>query len=126
MGQLNLAAIDRVALPRKTLGNVFDRDRAKHLIVLAYLSLDREGDSGNLLRVRFNLELLLLCPFSCHTLAMLERFDIPVIGDDCLVAGKQEVPRKSIFDINERSEERRVGKECRCRWSPYHVKKKMR
>src|SRR5258708_37122421 len=23
-----------------------------------------------------------------------------------------------------RSEERRVGKECRCRWSPYHYKKK--
>src|SRR3712207_9250309 len=25
-----------------------------------------------------------------------------------------------------RSEERRVGKECRSRWSPYHYKKKMR
>src|SRR5438093_11414409 len=25
-----------------------------------------------------------------------------------------------------RSEERRVGKECRSRWSPYHEKKKMR
>src|SRR5215204_7368573 len=25
-----------------------------------------------------------------------------------------------------RSEERRVGKECRSRWSPYHSKKKMR
>src|SRR5688572_33448643 len=25
---------------------------------------------------------------------------------------------------NERSEERRVGKECRSRWSPYHKKKK--
>src|SRR5688572_30921271 len=26
--------------------------------------------------------------------------------------------------INTRSEERRVGKECRSRWSPYHEKKK--
>src|SRR5437870_987648 len=25
----------------------------------------------------------------------------------------------------ERSEERRVGKECRCRWSPHHKKKKL-
>ena len=25
-----------------------------------------------------------------------------------------------INDIQERSEERRVGKECRSRWSPYH------
>src|SRR5690554_292892 len=24
------------------------------------------------------------------------------------------------FSVNERSEERRVGKECRSRWSPYH------
>ena len=24
------------------------------------------------------------------------------------------------YNINERSEERRVGKECRSRWSPYH------
>ena len=23
-------------------------------------------------------------------------------------------------NLNERSEERRVGKECRSRWSPYH------
>ena len=27
---------------------------------------------------------------------------------------------ESNFDLNERSEERRVGKECRSRWSPYH------
>src|SRR5690349_24271641 len=27
-------------------------------------------------------------------------------------------------DIEARSEERRVGKECRSRWSPYHEKKK--
>src|SRR5690349_25031796 len=27
-------------------------------------------------------------------------------------------------DIDYRSEERRVGKECRSRWSPYHEKKK--
>src|SRR5438309_7352692 len=26
---------------------------------------------------------------------------------------------------SERSEERRVGKECRSRWSPYHYKKKL-
>ena len=24
------------------------------------------------------------------------------------------------FDFDQRSEERRVGKECRSRWSPYH------
>ena len=25
-----------------------------------------------------------------------------------------------IYDLSNRSEERRVGKECRSRWSPYH------
>ena len=29
-------------------------------------------------------------------------------------------PRKRASEDNERSEERRVGKECRSRWSPYH------
>src|ERR1041385_3110290 len=28
--------------------------------------------------------------------------------------------RKGAYDFIERSEERRVGKECRSRWSPYH------
>src|SRR5438067_11632009 len=32
--------------------------------------------------------------------------------------------RKSSMQISHRSEERRVGKECRYRWSPYHEKKK--
>ena len=27
---------------------------------------------------------------------------------------------EKIRKVNERSEERRVGKECRSRWSPYH------
>ena len=30
---------------------------------------------------------------------------------------------ESTFAITNRSEERRVGKECRSRWSPYHEKK---
>src|SRR3712207_9361692 len=33
-------------------------------------------------------------------------------------ADKYAVPR--ICFVNKRSEERRVGKECRSRWSPYH------
>ena len=42
----------------------------------------------------------------------------------CLVyqEEKQEanVPRDQIEQAKKRSEERRVGKECRSRWSPYH------
>ena len=28
--------------------------------------------------------------------------------------------KRGLIDIHRRSEERRVGKECRSRWSPYH------
>src|SRR5437660_6943273 len=31
---------------------------------------------------------------------------------------------ESTLEVRDRSEERRVGKECRSRWSPYHEKKK--
>src|SRR3712207_9067639 len=30
------------------------------------------------------------------------------------------IPRKAVRHLEKRSEERRVGKECRSRWSPYH------
>src|SRR5260221_13987729 len=32
----------------------------------------------------------------------------------------QLIPAYGLLDPNDRSEERRVGKECRSRWSPYH------
>src|SRR3712207_7551124 len=37
-------------------------------------------------------------------------------------AGAEESPRAA-ESVAHRSEERRVGKECRSRWSPYHYKK---
>src|SRR5438034_3896570 len=33
-------------------------------------------------------------------------------------------PRRDVLGVDRRSEERRVGKECRCRWWPEHEKKK--
>ena len=39
-----------------------------------------------------------------------------------VVAARFQLARRHLIvaDIEERSEERRVGKECRSRWSPYH------
>ena len=37
----------------------------------------------------------------------------------CLLSGKLEIDG-NIKKLDDRSEERRVGKECRSRWSPYH------
>ena len=44
-----------------------------------------------------------------------------VISDDCIACGTciDECPVEAISE-GDRSEERRVGKECRSRWSPYH------
>ena len=39
------------------------------------------------------------------------------IGSDALAAVNLTAP---LFTLGTRSEERRVGKECRSRWSPYH------
>ena len=38
----------------------------------------------------------------------------------CLVSDAAGRTLKKILEIIRRSEERRVGKECRSRWSPYH------
>src|SRR5256885_17051838 len=42
---------------------------------------------------------------------------------DVLLLGLAHL-RKARADGRRRSEERRVGEECRSRWSPYHLKKK--
>src|SRR5256885_4691475 len=45
--------------------------------------------------------------------------DVPVLSDVSLAVGTDEIV--SVVGANgARSEERRVGKECRSRWSPYH------
>ena len=36
------------------------------------------------------------------------------------VLGSTLSPYTPAYDVQQRSEERRVGKECRSRWSPYH------
>ena len=48
-------------------------------------------------------------------MSRLEGFD-PQLGEELLKPGRP------LFEYwgHERSEERRVGKECRSRWSPYH------
>ena len=37
-----------------------------------------------------------------------------------LIRGKNELNGEIVASGAKRSEERRVGKECRSRWSPYH------
>src|SRR5690625_7796924 len=44
----------------------------------------------------------------------------------CSSACRCEPVNAQLLPVPLRSEERRVGKECRSRWSPYHINKKKR
>src|SRR2546429_2310796 len=48
--------------------------------------------------------------------------DLDVAERACVLCGQTAAfePRKAADAVANRSEERRVGKECRSRWSPYH------
>ena len=46
--------------------------------------------------------------------------DCVVNVDKLTYAGNLESLAEALADPRHRSEERRVGKECRSRWSPYH------
>ena len=46
--------------------------------------------------------------------------DAPKLTDGKMVQLAQEYMREMKITDTQRSEERRVGKECRSRWSPYH------
>ena len=50
----------------------------------------------------------------------LPRYVVKLHPDDFFDEEDAEVLRFDNFDDAVRSEERRVGKECRSRWSPYH------
>ena len=46
--------------------------------------------------------------------------DMPVVWDGQTYEAHKLIIKRGATRIAERSEERRVGKECRSRWSPYH------
>ena len=63
------------------------------------------------------------------TLELWEKNDLSGVRDSCeklnipfLCREGHELFRQQVVDpfVKARSEERRVGKECRSRWSPYH------
>src|SRR5437588_12536002 len=58
--------------------------------------------------------------------AIAQSVDAAGVGRPPEKANQKEVGAKLDFLHNSRSEERRVGKECRSRWSPYTSKKKKR
>ena len=49
----------------------------------------------------------------------LKEQNLKLDDDDLGILRKEKIDGPSFLDMT-RSEERRVGKECRSRWSPYH------
>src|SRR5438046_9996928 len=62
---------------------------------------------------------MVLMPLLSRLLTLLVILTMPLF-----LARLTLIPIKSLSICFRRSEERRVGKECRCRGSPYHEKKK--
>ena len=62
------------------------------------------------------------------TLSVLLLLSLPLFGQQSYVTrfdvyggyGFLDSPKVNLFEHGFRSEERRVGKECSSRWSPYH------
>ena len=74
-------------------------------------------------------EYILLTNFNKYVEIFANQFNVPILGRDAnMISASAEgitminfgmgSPNAAI--IMDRSEERRVGKECRSRWSPYH------
>ena len=51
---------------------------------------------------------------------IMYKYDQLRLKNKRLVASRYEKLYEEIPELRNRSEERRVGKECRSRWSPYH------
>src|SRR5687768_18597648 len=76
-------------------------------------------------------DLVVLChkPAQLHDVAAEiaphARAVVSILGGTPLGDVKAVYPERPVYRVlPSRSEERRVGKECRSRWSPYHQKKK--
>src|SRR3989454_10272663 len=53
-------------------------------------------------------------------LALTHRLWTATIGQSKTPLSVEFIRSSTVLELPERSEERRVGKECRSRWSPYH------
>ena len=59
-------------------------------------------------------------PMLYHALLFLSCFCIGIGVIAVIAANWEAIPAAVKLGVDFRSEERRVGKECRSRWSPYH------
>ena len=107
-------SFDVLQIGTRTYKNVTVTTKAKSYVFVLY-----EGGMGNIkvsdLPRSAQIKLGYLPPDAVSQPAAATSFGSDAASSAALAAGP---PPK--FDLHKRSEERRVGKECRSRWSPYH------
>ena len=60
-------------------------------------------------------------PFQTETVSPIDNGEITALREDLRkITNQKTFTPEQIKVFHDRSEERRVGKECRSRWSPYH------
>src|SRR2546425_12704290 len=96
--------------------------QAEKMQALGLLAGGIAHDFNNMLRVIFGRAQVLLDRLPADGRA---RYDADAIGEAAeraaaLTRQLLAFSRKQLLERRTRSEERRVGKECRSRWSPYH------
>ena len=64
-------------------------------------------------------KVMVSCPGSCGELFINED-DLPIRSEVRGICELHKLKALNFANEHRRSEERRVGKECRSRWSPYH------
>ena len=70
----------------------------------------------------FGLNIMLMSPTASDALELAARHRLPIVTTGAGSPGKvlERLKPLGTIVVSSRSEERRVGKECRSRWSPYH------
>ena len=113
-GSYLLLAADIDTVVRERLASVVDDFRSE--LRKANIGYTDIGIDGNTAKVK------LLDPAKIETARPLlqsatQGMDLAIGADGAVTANFSDA---TVKDIVQRSEERRVGKECRSRWSPYH------
>src|SRR3712207_615626 len=92
----------------------------KHLVDNSYKAINEGAYETNHLSIHDTISLRKAITSCAHAPLITEiKFSSPSQGKIRSKTEPAEIA-KTMVDSGARSEERRVGKECRSRWSPYH------
>src|SRR5260370_34544606 len=94
-------------------------NRGVVLVFVLRISIFEFRFSGLLAALRADVDILAQRNFQCFERVLFVEAETLAVGHVTHVGAELSIGPKEIADRG-RSEERRVGKECRSRWSPYH------